>query len=324
MTDLGYAVGVVRERLLEQRGVLEQSRRAATPLVDLTAKLDSALMRIEEGGFGICDACDEPMSVARLLEDPLNTSCLECLSAEQQRELERDLDLTARIQRELLPRPTPRLAGFETAFRYQPARNASGDCLDIIAGADGFHFLIGDVAGKGLAAAMLMSHLTATVRSLITMDLPLREIAARANRLFFATTGDSRYATLAFGMARRDGRIDLVNAGHCPPLRVSPGRVEAVGATGPPVGLFSEAHFESTTVDLAPGESLLLHTDGLVEARDEQDFEYGDERLRSWLARDGQGGATALADRCLDDWRAHRGASPQGDDLALLVLTRAR
>jgi sigma-B regulation protein RsbU (phosphoserine phosphatase) len=144
--------------------------------------------------------------------------------------LEHDLELATRIQRGLLPDPAQALDGWEFAYHYQPARIVSGDYCDIVAADGAMYFLLGDVSGKGVAASMLMSHLHAMVRALISVGLPLSALLERASRVFCESTLPMHYATLVCGRATADGEVEICNAGHVPPIVVRAGGITLLEA----------------------------------------------------------------------------------------------
>ena len=250
-----------RERLLaaSRTGVLDPS------IPQLLASVDAALSRIQTGTFGICESCHETIEADRLLCDPLVRFCLDHLSAEEQRALEKDLALAAGIQRALLPRPDWSVEGWQAHYLYQPASLVSGDYCDLIEVDHGFLFLLGDVAGKGVAASMLMSHLHATFRTLAGQGLPLHQLVEHANRLFCESTTAGQFVTMVVGYASPDGKVEYISAGHLPLLHISAAGVCAREATGVPLGMFSNTNFDVCEVKLTPGDKLLLYTDGLTE-----------------------------------------------------------
>lgn len=320
---------VIRDRLIERRRRLEAMiAKPAVPehanIRELLHAVDAALEQMEAGNYGLCVVCHDSVETERLMVDPLLRHCLDHLTPAQQRALEKDLDLSARIQQELLPRQPIPLAGWETSCHYEPLGAVSGDYYDLLPADDGqgFYFLLGDVAGKGVAASILMAHLHALFRSLVAFRLPLEEIVSRANRIFFEATGGSRYSTLVGGHADASGSVKIVNAGHCPPLWLHDGEAAGVPATGPPLGLFPGASFGVERFTLGRGESMLLYTDGLTEATGHSDDEYGLERLRQWAAGRQALSADALVEACRAEVEAHRAGLPRSDDLTLLAVRR--
>jgi sigma-B regulation protein RsbU (phosphoserine phosphatase) len=317
-----HAIGRdLRDRRLRLERFLRSSRGDAH-LRGLLHQVDEALTRLEEGTYGVCLECGDRIEPDLLLADPVACFCLDHLTPNQQRALQDDLDLSARVQRQLLPPSPLRGRGWEAAHRYRPASVVSGDYCDLLDGEDGLYFVVGDVSGKGIAAAMLMSHLHASFRSLAAQRLPLEAILARANRMFCESTLSTHFATLACGVAGADGRVTLASAGHPAILIDRAGGLEEVEATGLPLGMFCGSQYDVRSHRLAPGDTLLLFSDGLPEAVDADGDQYGTRRLRDLLASGRGRPLDGLLDACLADLHAHRGGRPPEDDLTLLALRR--
>jgi sigma-B regulation protein RsbU (phosphoserine phosphatase) len=296
------------------------------PLVRLLEEVDSALQRMEKGTYGLCESCHDTIERDRLIADPLIRYCLDHLTAEQQRALEQDLELAARIQRALLPRQDLRVGDWQVHYHYQPAGPVSGDYCDLIDSdgeAGALLFLLGDVSGKGVAASLLMSQLHAMFRSLASVGLPLDQLVALANRVFCESTIAGQFATLVCGRAGRAGEVEICNAGHYPTLLVHNGEVSPIEATGLPLGMFSNGEFPVQTVKLSPGDTLFLHTDGLSEMRDPSSAEYGLGRLAKFVGEQHTLAPPALTSACLQDVRAFSAGAPSVDDLTIMVLQRA-
>lgn len=293
----------------------------------LLHEVDAALRRMDVGTFGICETCGDPVETERLLADPLTRFCLDHLTPVEQRALEEDLELASRIQRELLPKRDARpneLMGWEFAYHYQAAGPVSGDYCDLIQGAGGqTYFLVGDVAGHGVAAAMLMSHLSAMLRTLVSVGLPLSQLMERASRVFCESTLPSHYATLVCGRASSSGEIEVCNAGHPPPLVIRKNEIARLHATGLPIGMFCSESFTSQTVRLEPGETLLLYTDGLLETQNSGGVEYGIERLCTLSASSAEMEPTAIVGACLSDLTSYRGTTAPADDLTIMAVRRS-
>jgi len=318
------AAPALRHQLHERRRRLEGARavRDRRELVELLAEVDAALERLDGGLYGVCTVCRGAVESERLAADPLVHVCLECLTPEQTRALEHDLESAARVQASLLPPRSLRSSGWEVDYDYRPFSAVSGDYVDLILPRrpDGpLWFLFGDVSGKGVAASILMASLHALFRSLIAADLPLPELLRQANRLFCESTPAAAYATLIAGRLTPGGEVELASAGHPPPLWVRAGGVEAVPVTGLPLGLFCGAEFESARLRLLGDEALFLYTDGLSEAIDGGGASYPLGRLTErWRAA----GAAALVREALDDLAAFRGSTPSSDDLTVMSLRR--
>jgi len=327
-------MGDARETFL--RGQLEQRRTRLESalgqfgrpgqLVQLLQEVDSALERMDQGTYGLCEECHESVEADRLMADPLVRFCLDHLTSEEQRALEQDLALASRIQGSLLPKRHLVQDGWELYYHYEPLGPVSGDYVDVLtAGDDGgdLFFLLGDAVGKGVAASMLMAHLHATFRTLINLKLRVDQLVEQANRLFSESTLASFFATLVCGRASRSGEIELCNAGHCSPLLVRGGKVESIEPTGLPIGLFSNSQYSARRISLAKGETLFLFTDGLTEARTHSSEEYGESRVASLLARRHSLPPQALAEACLDDVKAFLAGAPRMDDLTVMALRHA-
>jgi sigma-B regulation protein RsbU (phosphoserine phosphatase) len=314
----------LRELELRREHLLSASRANAgdQSLQNLLTSVDAALSRLQAGTFGICDTCHESIEADRLLCNPLLRFCLDHLSGDEQRALERDLTLAARIQQALLPPQDWSKAGWQARYHYQPAGLVSGDYCDLIESDSAFLFLLGDVVGKGVAASMLMSHLHATFRSLASQHLPLHKLVELANRLFCDSTTAGQYATLVVGRAWPDGRAEYVSAGHLPLLHVSAAGVSAREATGVPLGMFCGTAFTVCEMKLAPNDTLFLYTDGLTELFNAAGDEYGVQRVESLAKRYRASQPEALISACLAEMQSFAGGVKQKDDLTLLALRR--
>jgi phosphoserine phosphatase RsbU/P len=321
-TELNY----LRDELeLRRKRLLDASQvdAANSSIRQLLVNVDAALSRMESGTYGVCEECHESIEPDRLLCDPLVRFCLDHLTTEEQRALEKDLALAAGIQRALLPRPDWEHAGWQAQYHYQPSNLVSGDYCDLIEVNGGFLFLLGDVAGKGVAASMLMSHLHGTFRTLAGQHLPLRQLVDHANRLFCESTAAGQFATMVVGYASPDGKVEYVSAGHLPLFHISPSGVCAREATGVPLGMFSNTNFDVCHATLGPGDKLLLYTDGLTEMFNSVGEEFGVDRVRALAGRHAAEGPKAVLDACIEELRKFSPAAKQTDDLTLLVLHRA-
>lgn len=314
---------LVRNQLLERRDKLEAALAGGDSsdyLKGLMQEVDAALGRLADGSFGLCEACHDSIEADRLVSDPLTRFCLDHLTTPERRALEHDLMLSGRIQSALLPPRRARFNGWEIAYEYHPAGVVSGDYCDTIP-ADGELFcIVGDVSGKGVPASILTAHLHATFRSLITMGMPLERMMAQANRLFCDSTMPNSFATLVCARASRAGGVAIANAGHCRPLVKSGTSVRTIEAGGLPLGLFCESQYGSETVQLAPGDELILYTDGLSEARNAAGAEYESARIAGVL--ENRQTVQECAEALVRDVAEFRGGAPQHDDLTVMVMRR--
>jgi sigma-B regulation protein RsbU (phosphoserine phosphatase) len=316
----------LRTQLATRRQRLEWAV-AASPdrsyLTSLLQEVDAALSRMDDGSFGLCEECHEPIEQDRLAADPLIRLCIDHLTTPQQRALEQDLELAARIQSALLPKAGIVTSGWRTAFHYEPAGPVSGDYCDLIPAEDGsLYFMLGDVSGKGVAASMLMAHLHAMLRALTGTGLPLTQIVERASRVFCESTLASQYATLVCGRAEKNGYVELCNAGHLAPLLGQGVAVRSIDSTGLPLGLFCSEEFSAENVQLNKGDRLLLFTDGLSEAQNPQGAEFGVERIVELVQTRHSLSAQELVRSCVAKAADFCSGIPPHDDLTLMVIER--
>jgi sigma-B regulation protein RsbU (phosphoserine phosphatase) len=307
-----------RKRRLEQAIALAPQN---TGLAGLLHEVDAALDRMAKGTYGFCEKCHETVEQDRLLADPLVCYCLDHLTERQRDALQRDLDLAAEVQRKLLPQPGLRAGGWETSYHYAPLGPVSGDYCDLIPSDGELFFVVGDVSGKGVAASMLMTQLHALFRSLAGTGLPLGQIICRVNRVFAESALAGQYATLICGQAKPSGEVEIHNAGHWPAIVVGGGGVLRIESTGLPLGMFCEAEFSATRLQLEVGDTLFLYTDGLSEARSGDD-EYGVDRVTHLVRQQAARPPAELVAACLDDLRTFAAGAPRLDDLTLLAIQR--
>jgi len=201
---------------------------------------------------------------------------------------EQDFERAREIHEALMPKQLPQIRGCQLAAGCQPARIVGGDYFDAIRlGDSSIAIVIGDVSGKGMAAALLMSNLQAIVRAFAHAGLEPHELCAKANRLIAATVAPGKYITFFYAVvdiARM--RLDYCNAGHNPPmLQHRDGTIDTLGEGGPVLGVFPDACYTGGIAPLHPDDCLVLFTDGITEAMNAKDEEFGEERLMALLSQ---------------------------------------
>jgi sigma-B regulation protein RsbU (phosphoserine phosphatase) len=237
----------------------------------------------------------------------------------------RELEQAAEIQRGLLPRQTPEIPGLQLAGRSAPCRSVGGDYFDFFPLADGrLAFLVADVAGKGLSAALLMSNLQARVQALMEVETDIARLVTRLNHSLKANTPDNKFITGFFAILDpRTGAMTYTNAGHNPPVLVRRGgKVELLTAGGPVLGILPNIPFLGGQTLLAPGESLVLYSDGVSEAPNAAGEEFGEDAIAQI--------ALACHDRSAQETmleigrqlRAFLGDRQPVDDVTLLIVRR--
>jgi sigma-B regulation protein RsbU (phosphoserine phosphatase) len=319
----------IKAQLLHRYERLQEfiSEERKTPdLIKLLHDVESALERLNDGTYGICDICHESIEPDYIRVEPLVRVCLTHLTEDQQRSIERDLQLASEIQSMLLPTRDVKIAGWELSYHYEPVGPVSGDYCDLVTSGspDGrTYFFFGDVSGKGVAASLLVSHLHAMFRTLVPSGLPLNKLVERANRLFCESTLATNFATLVAGSISGEGDVEICNAGHCYPLVVKGGQIRSIESTGMPLGTFFNAEFRSRTLQLSPGDILFLYTDGLTEARNPSDEEYSEAQLTALVTREAYRPPRELINVCVEDVTRFRSNSPKVDDLTIMVLRKS-
>jgi len=321
------AENFMRSQLVERRHKLELAIREsdqAARFSRLLGEVDAALARIEDGCYGICESCHDTIEYDRLIADPLVRLCLDHLTDREKSALEQDLELAAQVQRGLLPNPDFARNGWRISYHYEPSGLVSGDYCDVVDGGEsGLFFVLGDVSGKGVAASMLMAHLHAMFRSLISVGLPLKCMLEHASRIFSQSTLPTHYATLVCGRAYSNGRVEICNAGHVRPLVARGRNVAALQASNLPVGIFSDEEFVVDELQLDEGDAVVLYSDGISEAMDASGAEYGDDRIIKLIGARPDQSPAALVAACRADLTGFRAGAMKTDDATMLVLSRA-
>ncbi len=244
--------------------------------------------------------------------------------------LERELQTAREIQERLLPHEIPAVPGFEMYGSSVPSRQVGGDYFDfLVQDDDRVGVAIADVSGKGIPAALLMSNLQASLQGQVIHPSTVAEIVARVNDLLVRSTDSHMFATFFYGVLDRDrGTFTCTNAGHNPPLlRRADGTVEWLERGGLLIGMLPGQRYEQDTVELAPGDVLVLYTDGITEAEGpqedaEDDHMFGEERLVDVVHASGGHSAARISEAVLRAVTEHAAGVPQSDDITLVVIKR--
>jgi sigma-B regulation protein RsbU (phosphoserine phosphatase) len=231
------------------------------------------------------------------------------------------LQLPRQVQLRLLPDRRCCHSDWEVAFSYESAGFVSGDYVDLIpAGADAFYFALGDVSGKGVAASMLMSHLHATLRTLLPSNRTIEEVVTTASSTFCQSALPAQFATLVLGKADRSGNVELVNAGHNPVLLVEGGEVEVIAAASLPLGMFCSTEFESVKRRVSPESTLFLYSDGITESTDEAGNEFDQNCLAETLLQSGSLRPSGVVETIQRTIIRHTNGAQPSDDRTMLAL----
>ena len=310
------------------------SGREGIDLLSRIQAIDSMLPVVVMTGWGSVDLAVEAMrrGVRDFVQKPWDNAALITLLRQEiaqgrerrQKVLDdrRELEEARRIQHKLLPSIIPDLDGFEVATSWQPASGVGGDCFDAIGfGRSRLALSIADVVGKGIPAALLMSNLQAAVRAFATDAAQPRELCQQVNRVLCGHIAEDRFISFFYCVFDADlGTLTYTNAGHYPPILVrAEGTVERLAHGGAVLGVFSDRVYEQGCVSIARGDRLVLYTDGITEARNGGDDEFGEDRLVALAVEHRSCSAPALQARLVDAVTNFTGGRFQ-DDATLIVV----
>ncbi len=237
-----------------------------------------------------------------------------------------EMVVAADIQKSFLPKNIPSLYGFDIAATTIPAREVGGDFYDFTEQGDNLQFVIADVSGKGVPAALFMALTRIIVRACAAPQRRASERLRCANKMIVDDSGSATsgmFVTLFFAMLnRKDRSLVYANAGHNPPLlfRAASSSIVAMDVTGVALGMMADMEYEQRQLSLESGDILLLYTDGIVEAMNGKEEFFGEKRLRSSLAGATQLSAQGILDSILRDLRQFTVGAEQSDDITAIVF----
>lgn len=261
------------------------------------------------------------------------------LVEKEQERLKAEIEIAREVQSQLFPRGAPAMKTLELTGVCHPARMVSGDYYDFLRTQDSRVALaIGDVAGKGISAALLMAAIQSIMRTQLTAGVPVHAMAAheggnghawlastadlvsQLNKQVYANTAPEKYATFCFGLYDDESRVlSYTNAGHVPPILLRDGAAVRLEVTGTVVGAFAAAPYEERRVELRPGDLLVAFTDGIVEPENEYGEAFGEQRLVDLLLRYGKREAEELIARVMETVEHWTSSSELFDDMTLVV-----
>jgi sigma-B regulation protein RsbU (phosphoserine phosphatase) len=217
---------------------------------------------------------------------------------------EKELETAREIQARLIPTRIPQLPNLEIVGSYQPARVVGGDYFDVIQFSETrVAVCVADVVGKGIAAALLMANVQAVVKAFAAENVAPSEICAQLNRVLCSNLAPGKFVTFFYCVIDTIARtLTYSNAGHCPPLLPrSTGNTEVLGDGGIVLGIFPDSKYWEVTVQLDPGNKVLLFTDGITEATNTRDEEYGEARLRQRLDGDSSSNTATMQRKLMQE-----------------------
>ncbi len=265
-------------------------------------------------------------ALARMTISELENARMFAEMVEKQR-IEKELSLAKTIQQGLLPKELPRIAGYSLAAINESSQQVGGDYYDVIRLNDDEYILaIGDVAGKGIPAALLMANVQAALRTIAPLRLPLPEATTRINALIHGNTSIDKFITFFWGVLNiATHEFHYVNAGHNPPyIARADGGITALSDGGLILGILSTPPpYSMGTARLDPGDTLVCYTDGVNEALSREMEEFGDDRLRDLVSQCRQRVACDALSCIRDEVLRFTEGAPQSDDITMLVAKRS-
>ena len=304
-----------------------------------TRNLIATPLRTEQGVIGVLQAVnrrglagfsDDDLAFLEALSGSVAIAIDNARALEERaalRALRREMEIASEIQQSILPRRFPAFPerlDFDLYAAMFPAQEVGGDFYDFFL-IDSMHLavVIGDVSGKGMPAAIFMAVSRTLLKATALSGIAPAACLQQVNRLLHAENNSEMFVSLFYGVLDlHGGRIAFSNGGHNPPLLRSPasGVRRLASSQGCILGVFADAAYEDMSCAIAPGDILLLYTDGITEAMNPGGELYGEERLDS-LARQDYGTPRALVDAVVADVRRHSATAPQSDDITLLAVT---
>ncbi len=258
------------------------------------------------------------------------------IESKEKERLESELEIAREVQSQLFPKSAPQMKRLELAGACRPARMVSGDYYDFIQmGPDWTVLAIGDIAGKGISAALLMASIQSSLRAQLSANsrapespdngkgFSTSELAGLLNTQLYESTSPEKFATFFCAIYEEEaGHLHYTNAGHLPPILIRKGRAELLEVNGMVLGAFPNQPYGRGRVELQPGDLLAAYTDGITEPENEYGEEFGERRLTELLIRNARRPLEELVTVVTEAASAWGNAAEQQDDMTLLLLRR--
>ncbi len=262
------------------------------------------------------------------LAEALNTMSTKLLENREEiltkQRMERELDIAYHVQKRLLIEKFPTVKGLEIAGECIPALEVGGDFYDLLQIGDGYsNIVIGDVAGKGMTAAMFMGIVRSIIRAEGFESLSASQVMKKANRLICLDSQSGMFVTIFYAIYdEASKRLEYCNAGHVYPMLYDPSvqKFTYLNTEGRPLGITTEGNYEAKSCTLEGGQVIILYTDGLIEAVDGNNVPFGEGRLRALIRQNAHASADEIVQKLKGEVNLHRGDAPQSDDITLIML----
>ncbi len=240
--------------------------------------------------------------------------------------MQEEMRLAREIQLNLLPKKISDIEGFDIAAKSIPAKEVGGDYYDFIDTSDNrVAFCLGDITGKGLPAAMLVSNLQATLRGQLINNIDTGECVTNSNNLLYHSTEKDKFATLFLGIfeKQKGNKIIFSNAGHDRPVKINKsGELSLIKPAGVILGALPDINYEQEEENFEPGDTLVIYSDGITEAMNESDEEFTLDRLKEILKNNFELPANSLLNKIIHEVKNHTGKAAQSDDITLIIIKK--
>lgn len=240
--------------------------------------------------------------------------------------LKRELSVASDIQKKIIPSKLPEIKGYDLAGKNIPSKEVGGDYYDCFLLSEGrFAFVMADVAGKGVPASLLVSTLNASLSAYMSMNMSLSDLAEKLNSVIYKSSPSDKFITCLIAILEPEtGKLSFVNAGHNPGFILrNDGSLFKIGAGGLPLGMMDAGiPFDSSETIINSGEKLLLYTDGIPEAMNEEYEEFTDEKLELFFSNYTHSTAVNFVEHMIHEVKNYAGTAPQSDDITVLYLSR--
>lgn len=288
----------------------------------------SELVQKGEFDFRIAAGRDDQLEVMANSFNELSSGIMHLMSEVSKRErLEKELEIAREVQFQLLPREIPKCKALHLSASCLPALGVGGDYYDFIQNPGSVDLVIGDIAGKGISAALLMASTLATIHHTLNEKTHqdqverLIAVAEEVNSQIFIRSAANAYSTLFIASFEEETRhLTYCNAGHQPPIHISRGEARELNAGGTAIGLFSQWEFTAETVKLESGDTVVFFTDGVVEASNFEEELYGNDRLLELIVNNLSEDPDTLREKIIESVMDWSGESTQGDDITIICL----
>jgi len=240
------------------------------------------------------------------------------------KKIEEELKFASDIQQKLLPKENPAVEGYDISGKSSPAKEVGGDYFDFIPiENDKVVLCLGDVSGKGMPAALLMSNLQATLRGQALFTNSAGQCMTNANKLIYRSTDEQKFATLFYGILDYNSdTFDFSNAGHDPPYLINKKETIRLSKGGTVLGFLDNYEYEEDSVKLNSGDTIVMYSDGITEALNEKDEEFGEERLLSIINKNINKKSIEIIAEVIKSVKSFAQDMPQSDDITIVVIKK--